>query len=80
MNRHLTHGDDPRGTLINTPLKGGDPERPQIMNRFSGFKMAGETAEAVHDVTACESTPLKRGVNENRLAEGPKYHEGSRRC
>jgi hypothetical protein len=50
------------------------------MNRFSGFKMARETAEAVHDVTARESTPLKRGVNENRLAEGSKYPEGGRRC
>jgi len=80
MNRHLTHGDGPRGALINTPLQGGDTERPQIMNRFSGFKMARETAEAVHDFTARESTPLKRGVNENRLAEGPKYHEGGRRC
>jgi hypothetical protein len=62
-----------RELLINTPLQRGDvvPHRPR--NRFNGFPVERETAEAVSRVFAPPNTPLKRGVNEigSALARSP---------
>jgi hypothetical protein len=58
--------------LINTPLQRGGGARVRILNRFSGFprfltlRPGSETAEAVAGAAPRSSTPLKRGVNENR--------------
>jgi hypothetical protein len=56
--------------FINTPLQRGEITADWILNRFSGFKHPGETAEAVQMSDAPRSTPLKWGVNESRLAGG----------
>jgi hypothetical protein len=50
--------------LINTPLKRGAPARVRCLNRFSGFCLEPETAEAVPRGPGFAHTPLKRGVNE----------------
>jgi hypothetical protein len=76
MNRHRVHRADSSRPLINTPLQRGDTECGMHRNRFSGFAVAQETAEAVRSANDHRDTPLKRGVNENLLAKGPESRDG----
>jgi hypothetical protein len=54
---------EPRALSL-TPRFSGVYEPREALNRFSGFKRAEQTAEAVQVVGRCIITPLKRGVNE----------------
>ncbi len=60
-----------RTSLLNTPLQRGDRACEWILNRFSGFHIARETAKAVQVSSSANNTPLKRGVNENRNSAFP---------
>jgi hypothetical protein len=58
-------------TLINTPLQRGEIAADCTLNRFSGLRHPGKTAEAVQRPDTPRSTPLKRGVNEISVAVKP---------
>jgi len=53
--------------FISTPLQRGDTEMAKARNRFSGLAQRRKTAKAVHPNSVLAITPLKRGVNENRI-------------
>ena len=80
MNRNRATGNGLMMALINTPLQRGDTALRGTWNRFSGFVRWAETAEAVQESSGRLRTPLKRGVNENRVAAGGSIRDGGGLC
>lgn len=56
-----------KSPVINTPLRRGGGMRSVDLNRFSGFPLPVETAEAVKSPRWRSNTLLKQGVNEIRV-------------
>jgi hypothetical protein len=77
MRRLPTDSKCPPAPLINTPLQRGERMRRWSENRFSGFRLKRETAEAVQGLARPEATPLKRGANENGVAAQRGTCEGT---
>jgi broad specificity phosphatase PhoE len=55
-------------SVLLRPRFSGVRKLHRVRNRFSGFKRARQTAEAVHKVLQAAYTLLKRGVNETEVS------------